>query len=183
MNRLLKDIPTTIVIDSVEYKLNTNYDGCLWVWDGYEAVESGELSALGYAQLIIDMMYNEPKPSIFDSGAVKFAADYLNAFSEKDGERKSKVPPISIRQDWEMIFSSLLPLGIDIRKDKIDYEAFLGYLRNLPEGCEYARIMNLRIQWYEERGKMKSPELKRLKENIERIGADKVIIRDKRKEK
>ena len=185
MNRFDNGPSTATVINGTEYHINENYDGCCMVWDAYDAMTSGELSEQGYCAIIIEMMYVDPRPPMFCQEALRFASDYLNYFNNDKNESgyKSRIPPISIRQDWHLIVASLLPLGVDLRKDMIDYGKFHYLLQNLPEGCPYSHIMYLRNQYYNERGKMKPDERKHLNEQIAKVGKNKVIIKNRSQEK
>ena len=176
-NRFDSGPKTAIAIDGQKYHLNTAYDGCCMVWDGYGAMQAGELSQEAYCALVIKMMYHEPRPPIWSEEALKLVHEFLNYYSDRGGDRKTKIPPISIRQDWPMMVSSFLLLGIDLRTDMIDHGKFMYYLRNLPERCEYAVIMHLRRQWYDNRAKMTKEE----KEACARIGWDKIKIRGRNK--
>jgi len=123
-------------------------------------------------------MFLEPKPSIWDAEALRLASNYLNAFSDRDGERKTHMPPIDVEQDSAMIYSALLSMGVHLKRGNVSYEDFLSYLQDLPEGCAYAQIMYLRRQWYDNRAKMTKEE----KEMCKRVGWDKIKIRDRKAE-
>ena len=182
-NHLLESPPTSCEIGGVTYTLNTAYTAALWTWKVFGAFEIGEIDKGAYATALVENMFLEPKPTIFDDYALCFAADYLNAFSDKDGERKTKMPPIDIEQDSAMIYSAFLSMGIHLKRDNVTYEDFMSYLREIPKDSEYCHIMRLRVDWYDRRGKMKPEELKRLKGDCRRVGWDKILIRDKKAEK
>jgi len=183
MNRLLESPPTSCEIGGVTYTLNTGYAACLWTWKAFEAFDSGEINDMAYAAAMAENMFVEPKPTVWDGEALRLASNYLNAFSDPNGERKTKIPPISIDQDSGMVYSAFLSMGIHLKRDGISYEDFMAYLREIPKDSEYCHIMRLRVDWYDKRGKMKPDELKRLKEDCVRVGWDKILIRNKKAEK
>jgi len=178
MNWLIAAPPTELVIGDDVYKLNTSAQAALWAWAAWYAYERKDIDEAAYAVALVENMYQEPMPPPLCQEAVDFASKYLNAFTERDGERKTRVPPIDILQDAKMISDAMYSLGIDIKSDEISYERFQALLQSLPEGCLYVHVMGLRVRYYDERHKMKPDELKRLNEQIAKIGKDIVKIRN-----
>ena len=179
MNYLIESTQSTCESGGVVYTINTNYAAALWTWSAWYAYDAREIDAASYAYAVCQNMFLDPKPEIWNEDALKLAGEYLNAFSDKDGDRRTQIPPIDIEQDSAMIYGALLSVGVHLKKDSVTYEDFLSYLRNLPEGCEYARIMYLRMQWYDNRAKMTKEE----RESCKRIGWDKIKIRNRKAEK
>jgi len=178
MNRLIECVKTSIDIDGITYNINTDFRSALWTWMAFYAYDAGEISANSYIYALVHNMYTDPRPDIFNEKALIFASEYLNAFSDKNGERKSKIPPVDIEQDSAMIFSAYLAMGINLRSCNMDYEEFLSRMQNIPENCEYSRVMYLRHMWYEKRSKMTKDD----KEACARIGWDKIKVRERKKE-
>lgn len=170
---------TEIEIGGTTYRLNTDWESCLWCWRAWQALEAKEISEACYAAIIADKMFLDPHPDIYNSKALALAGAYLNHFSDKDGERKTNIPPIDIVQDIEMIYRAFMSMGVNLRKQRIDYEEFQARLPELPEGCSYANIMRLRTLWYDKRSKMTKED----KELCSRIGWDKIKVRNRRAEK
>ena len=182
MNRLLESPQTSCEVDGVVYTLNTGYAPALWTWRAYSAYELGEIDAITYATALCENMFLPPKPSPFMQPCLQLASDYLNAFSDRDKERKTRMPPygyVAIEQDSDMIFSALLTKGVNVKRDNVTYEEFLAHLRDLPEGCEYANIMRLRVVWYDNRSKMTKQD----RELMKKIGMKRILIRDAKAEK
>lgn len=180
MSWVFEPPPTEIEVDGVLYRLNTDWESCLWVWRAHQFLEDEKLSELGYLDVIVEKMFVEPKPDIFNEKALKLAIDYLNAFSDKDDEiRKTKIPPINIEQDIEMIYRAFAAMGINLRKKRIDYEEFQALLPNIPKESEYGVIMGLRSKYYNGYSKMTKEE----KQACGRIGWDKIRVRENTKKK
>ena len=183
MNRLLDSPSVSLEAGGATYTLNTNWSAALWTWRAWDACDCGEIDRAAYAYALIENMYLDPKPDIWNAKAMQFASDYLNSFSDRDGERKTKMPPIDIEQDSGMIYSAFLSMGIHLKRDEHSYEDFLSYLREIPRDSEYCQIMRLRVDWYDRRHKMKPDEIKRLKEDCSRVGWNRILIRNKEAEK
>lgn len=179
MNKLLHPPVTEKEIDGVMYHINTSWKSGVTLWSAWQAYEAGELSGADYLAVLKKTMFLEPQPSIYNEEAMRFASDYLNYFSEDKSaeERKSKVPPINIEQDWEMIRGAFLAMGINLRTTDIDYETYQGHWRNMPKDCEYCIIQQYRHKYYNEYPAMNAKEKAAFNKSAELIGWDRIKVK------
>lgn len=189
MNRLLESFNPQIKVDSIIYEINTHFSAAIKTWGIIEKQKCGELNEfcngnkqreiLLFNDMMINAIYKDPKPEIFCEPCLIFISEYLNAFNDNDPNRTPSNMPeygyLALVQDAEMMRAAFMLIGIDTRTADLTYENFLAYLPNLPENCEYRQIMSLRSQWYDH--KPKGNQLKELKNQIGRIGWDKVLIK------
>ena len=196
-NRLLNAPPISVVVDETTYTIDTDFKAALQAWEIIEKYENETLlkhcdndneRTIGlFNDLLIDCMYLEPKPDIFNIEALKLISEYLNAFSDNDPSRsKSKMPSLGylqLEKDSGMLMGAFLKIGINIRSTNLTYEEFLSYLPNLPEDCEYCRIMSLRSEWYDHRHELKGKQLKDLKDRCARVGWGRILVENKEAKK
>jgi hypothetical protein len=195
-NPLTDEPSLSVAVHDIEYKINTDFRAAIGVWDIIEKYESGEikekcngnetLAIATFNTMMIDKIFHEPKPDIFCEPALKLVSNYLSMFSNSATDRKkSNMPPygyLAIEQDADMLYGAFLSIGINLRETKLTYENFLAMLPNLPEDCEYCKVMSLRSEWYDHKPKDKK-QRKELEERVNRIGKSKVLLRDKEKQK
>ena len=194
-NPLLSAPTTSVETGGTVYQIDTDYRAAIKAWETIELYDSGELERkcggdrllanATFNHMLIEHLYLEPKPDIYSEQALRLINDYLGAFNRSAPDRKpSKMPPygyLAIEQDSDMLYGAFLRIGINLRKTPLTLEDFLAHLPNLPEDCEYCRVMSLRSQWYDNRPKKEA--LKDLKRQIESIGWSKVLIKTNETEK
>jgi hypothetical protein len=139
MNILTDTLPETVVIDGLEYKLNTDFRAALRVIMAFEDVE---LTGYEKQVILIKVLYQQP-PALLQE-AVEKANWFLNGgktgSTESDGTRL-----YSFAKDADFIFAAFRQThGIDLRRAELHWWEFMALFMDLGSETTFSSLISLR---------------------------------------
>ena len=136
---MIGSLPTTLTVDGVEYKINSDYKVALLIFQAYN---DPELNDQEKAVVCIKCLYDEIPDN--KAKALEKALWFL------DGGNMPKSKPLPYKlMDWEqdeqLIFSSVNKVaGYETRKaEDLHWWTFLGFFNEISEGL-WNQVMNIR---------------------------------------
>lgn len=153
------------MIDGVEYKINTDFRGCLLTM---AAIDDPELTNQEKVGLILDNIYGEWPPDLQE--ALNKAAWFLSGGREPDGKEHPKYS--DFEKDADMIYDAMLIRGVNLDVEKMHWWTFLSYYAELPES-RFTQIVSLRYKY--KKGKLDKEDRKM----CDQIGWDVIAMKQK----
>ena len=136
---MIGSLPTTLTVDGVEYKINSDYKIALLIFQAYN---DPELSDQEKAVVCVKCLYDEVPEN--KTKALEKALWFL------DGGNMPKSKPLPYKiMDWEqdeqMLFSAVNKVaGYETRKaEDLHWWTFLGFFNEISEGL-WSQVMNIR---------------------------------------
>ena len=136
---MIGSLPTTLTVDGVEYKINSDYKVALLIFQAYN---DPELNDHEKAVVCIKCLYDEIPEN--EAEALEKALWFL------DGGDMPKSKPLPYKlMDWEqdeqLVFSSVNKVaGYETRKaEDLHWWTFLGFFNEISEGL-WNQVMNIR---------------------------------------
>lgn len=171
MSILTEQLPEAVLIDGVEYPINTDFRVAIKI---IEAFESEELTGLEKNEIMLELLYGENNiPDNIIPEALEMALRFLDGDcdeaekspDEDDSPGESRL--YSFTQDARYIFSGILQThGIDITTQKMHWWKFIVLFMDLDKDCFFSQLLSIRSrlkkgtltkeerQWYNENKKI-----------------------------
>lgn len=168
---MLGILPSSVVINGVTYKLNTDYHIALII---FEALEDPNLTEQQKMYIMLSCLYEDYKsiPEEFYKEAVEEANKFLNGGENYDDAPKQK-PLFSWTQDANIIFDAVnIVAGKELR-DENNHEhwyTFLSYMGGIKEST-FSTYIGIRKKLN------KGKKLEKWEEDILRNNRDGVILK------
>ena len=166
-------LPTSVEIDGVECKFNTDYRDIL---DVFAMLNEPNLLEAERVVLALDLFYTDDCYKINIETAIKEMFDFISQTDEETRlkENHNKKP----LYDWEQDFNIIVPpvnkiLGYDVRgKDYIHWWTFLSAFMEIGE-CTFHTYVSIRDKLN------RSKKLEKWEERILKENRDKIILKQK----
>lgn len=168
INRLTQDLPTAVMVDGVEYPINTSSRNCLLI---LEAFDSDELLDIEKWEILLENFYREPYPTNSQK-AFEMFEKFLKQCDES--KKKDELQFVDFMQDSKYIYDALLSLGLS--GDAVKSMHWWDFISRLAETKDtmFNRLVYLRMQKH--RGKLTKEE----RAECDRYGADVIELRNTR---
>ena len=140
MNILVEELPESLEVDGISYRINSDFRACLLT---IMAFEDNELTMQEKQYILLNNLFAKEMPSNLD-GAVKAALQFLNGNSENSEERSS--PRLySFSHDANFIFAAFRQThGIDLQTDNLHWWKFLALFMDLGSETTFCSLVSLR---------------------------------------
>lgn len=160
MNRLTQKSPSTITIDGVEHKINTNFRDCLKT---IQALQDKKLTLDERTGILLYNIYEEIPANV--NQAIEKAILFLRRGKEINDDKNIE-NLCDFEQDANYIYDAILKKGVDLDKcDDLHWWTFMSYFSEIDESM-FSRIVYLRSK--NNKGKLTKEE----KRECSRIGWD-----------
>ena len=132
-------LPTTLVIDNMEYKIRTDYRIVLTIFEAFNDVELTDKDKM---YVMLELLYEEIPTNLEE--ALKQATWFLDGGKQYEEFNKTK-KVMDWEQDESIIFSAINKVaGCETReKEYIHWWTFLGYFSEIGEGL-FSTVVNIR---------------------------------------
>ena len=173
---MIGQLPNTLEIDDIEYKIRTDYRIALTIFEAFEDVELNEQEK---ATVMLNLLYEE-LPSDIEK-AVQKAIWFLDGGKQYENVTNNK-KVMDWEQDQPMIFSAINKVaGFETReREYIHWWTFLGYFNEIGEGL-LTTVLNIR-QKKNKGKKLEKYEQEFYRNNKEMIDLKKKYTREEQEE-
>lgn len=144
MNILLEKLPNSVVIDGIEYEIETDYKFHIYTT---LALESNDLTGFEKMQVVVRNFFVDKIPDNMEAIAQKYMW-FLNGGEMFQENNHRKV--FSFEKDAKLIFSGFKQtFGIDLQEtDELHWWKFLSYLQDFAEDSAFRNLTALRQKYY-----------------------------------
>ena len=146
MKSRLLNISDTVVLDEIEYKINTDF----WVWIEIEGLLfDTKTDPLARLAKVLCLAYPALPQNPYNAlqGVLDFyMIDGGKRLGEEIKETYSAVAPsFDIREDFDYIWGAFMSeYGIDLTESHMHWWKFMTLLACLSEGCKFSKIVGFR---------------------------------------
>lgn len=132
--------PEALVVNGIEYEVNTGYKDALAC---IACINDPELGEIERAYGVLELLYKEPPPEAEAHEALRLALKYLRCGDKfKPSDQKSDM---DFEYDMHYIRSSFRSdYGIDLARSEMHWWGFCELLQGLTDHCILNRIRDLR---------------------------------------
>ena len=140
-NILIDDLPDAVLIDGVEYPIETDFRSCLRV---VLAFEDDELTAIEKQAVLLDNLYPERPHNL--KGALEQAVKFLNGGQDVRDDTGPQPRLYSFGQDAAYIFAAFRQThGIDLEQiEYLHWWKFLALFMDLGSETTFCQLVALR---------------------------------------
>jgi hypothetical protein len=140
LNILTETLPTAVLIDGVEYLINTDFRTCIRI---ILAFEDSELTANEKQMIMINSLYPQVPSNI--GAAIEQGTKFLNGGKESEPNDDEPVRVYSFSKDANFIYSAFRSThGIDLQKTNLHWFEFLSLFMDLGSETTFCNLISLR---------------------------------------
>jgi len=140
MNLLTQQLPDAIEIDGVEYKIKTDYRGCLRI---LQALEDPELSEQERCFVLIDNLFEEIPTNV--QRAVDLGLKFINTGDEVVEPEEEPMRLFSFDHDGNFIYAAFQQThGIDLEQTTIHWWKFMALFMDLGSETAFCQLVSFR---------------------------------------
>jgi len=171
MNRLTQELPKAVMIDGLEYPINTSSRNCFLI---LEALKDDDLFDIEKWEILLENFYQEPYPTNLQK-----AFEMFQKFLTQCREPLNKNEPqfVDFVMDSDCIYDALLSLGLS--NDDIKSLHWWDFISRLSETKDTAFNRRVYLRMQNHRGKLTKEE----REECGRIGWDIIEMRNNSEDK
>lgn len=140
MSILIDSLPTSLVIDEVEYKINSDFKACIRIMSAFDDPELAwaEKTIIMYENLYID------KPVDFEQ-AILQGTIFLNMGKEVEESEISLPKYYAFEHDANLIYSAFYQThSIDLQTTSLHWWKFMALFMDLGSDTGFCSMVNLR---------------------------------------
>lgn len=164
MNRLIQELPDTVMIDDVLYPINTSSKNVLLTMEAFGAAQHGELLSGEVWEIFYENMFQEPYPP----DPLKAFAVFEKFLNRCNDPKDNQPQVIDFINDNEMIYDALLSIGLSNQEIRSMHWWDLVSRLSEVENTRFNRVVHLRMKNKGIGGKLTKEE----REECARIGWD-----------
>jgi len=170
MNRLINKAPESIIIDEIEYPINTDFRDCLIT---VQALQDDDLTNEEKAEILIENFYDVVPDDL--EKALEKAMEFYRCGKDSDNNQSNE-KVCDFERDADYIYSALLKKGIDLDKcDNMHWWTFMSHFSEI-DNSTFNRIVYLRMK--NKKGKLTKEE----REECDHLGWNVINMRDNSKD-